>query len=148
MKKLIIVILIMILLSGCSLKKNAYSFEQFQDYTISNEYQFSDITSQLNDENILEAGMASTSTWHVEYYHLNSIEESLKMFNYNKSIFESSSKVKNIQVQSSGLNYNYYSLTTTKSFMYVCQVDDTLVYASTPVEYRKRALKFIQNMGY
>lgn len=147
-KYLSIILLILVLFSGCSLRKNVYSFDKFQEYTITNEYQFTDITDQVDNKNIIEAGMASTSTWHIEYYHLNNKEEALKMFNYNKSTFENSTKVKSLQLESTGLNYNYYSLTTNKTFMYVCQVDDTLIYASVPVEYRKKVLKFIQNMGY
>lgn len=149
MKKIVLLLLIILLFfTGCSFKKQVLSFDKFQDFTIMNEYQFTDITSQVDNSDITEAGMASTSTWHVEFYHLKSVEDAKRMFNYNKSNFQNNTSVKTLQVESNGLNYHYYTLTTTKAFMYVCQVDDTLLYASAPVEYRKRILNFIKELGY
>ena len=149
MKKIVFLILIVILLSGCAFKKNALSFDRFQEITINNEYQFTDITTNFTEkDNVIEAGMSSTSTWHIEYYHLNSKDNALKMFNYNKGLFNNTISTKNIKIENNGLNYTYYSLTTTKEFMYICQVDDTLLYAKVPVEYRKKVLNFINEIGY
>ena len=91
---------------------------------------------------------ASDDKWQVDFYVLDDSTQAKDMFNNNKSIFESY-KGKNSLESSTALgNYENYSLTSSGYYMYICRVDNTLVYASVIDSYKDEVKEFIEKLGY
>ena len=149
MKKITLCLMIIILLTGCENKK-AINSDEFKDKATSNNYIVSDITSQFEKSKIVENAVTANKlgAWVVEFYTLKSNSNAEYMFDYNKEE-ASSKKVNNSkEVSSSSGNFSTYSLTNNGYYIYICKVDNTLLYTKVNEQYKDEVNKFIQELGY
>ena len=147
--KITLCLMIIILLTGCENKKEINS-DEFKDKATSNNYIVSDITSQFEKSKIVENAVTANKlgAWVVEFYTLKSNSNAEYMFNYNKEK-ASNDKVKNSkEVSNSSGNFSTYSLTNNGYYIYICKVDNTLLYTKVNEEYKDEVNKFIQELGY
>ena len=69
--------------------------------------------------------------------------------NNGKDIPSSAENSKNSkEVSNSSGNFTTYSLTDNGYYIYLCKVDDTLLYTRVKEEYKEEVDKFIQELGY
>ena len=148
MKKLVFFFLLIVLISGCSLRKETFDLEKIQQVADEQEYQFLDVSSQFDDEKIVSAHIVATTLWQIEFYVLDTEENAYDMFMSNQASFKLKKESTSSEEEKSGVNYHYYSLITADTFMYLNQVDNTLVYIHIPVEHRKKALNFLKKIDY
>lgn len=147
--KITLCLMIIILLTGCKNKK-AINSNDFKEKATSNNYIVSDITSQFEKSKIVENAVTANKlgAWVVEFYTLKNDSSAKYMFNYNKEKV-SSEKVKNSkEVSSSSGNFSTYSLTNNGYYIYICKVDNTLLYTKVNEQYKNEVNKFIQELGY
>lgn len=147
--KITLCLMIIILLTGCKNKK-AINFEEFKEKATTNNYIVSDITSQFEKSKIVENAVTANKLgeWVVEFYTLKSDSNAEYMFDYNKEE-ASSKKVNNSkETSSSSGNYSTYSLTNNGYYIYICKVDNTLLYTKVNEQYKDEVNKFIQELGY
>jgi len=150
MKKLIIVIVIFLCL-GCGKISSPLTLEEFQDECDKNELYFYDISENFKEsEKIIQAGMASTSVWHIEFYIFNDEDDAKEAYDTNKEDFLEIKKESSTYSDSDKEynNKNTYSLITNTTYYYVSRIDETLIYVKVPVENRGRVKKFVEELGY
>ena len=70
------------------------------------------------------------------------------MFDYNKDEITKSKSKNSREVSNSSGNFTTYSLTDNGDYIYLCKVDDTLLYTKVKEEYKEEVDKFIQELGY
>ncbi len=146
---ILIIIICLFTLTGCSLMKKKISLDEFQDYTNSKNYNFFDVTDNFDyNKEVKKAGMAATTVWQIEFYIFDTKEHAIDMFNINKKLFKKDKNNNSYEYMNDGINYKYYTLTTNKTYMYICRVDNTVIYCRVPVEYRNKVKRFIKDMGY
>lgn len=147
--KITLCLMMIILLTGCENKK-AINSHEFKEKATSNNYIVSDITSQFEKSKIVDNAVTANKlgAWVVEFYTLKSDSNAEYMFNYNKEK-ASNEKAKNSkEVSSSSGNFSTYSLTNNGYYIYICKVDNTLLYTKVNEEYKDEVNKFIQELGY
>lgn len=137
------------ILTGCSLRKKVISFDEFQSITMKSNYHFLDVTDQFNyDKRIKKAGLAATSVWQVEFYIFDTKDSADAMFQSNVKSFKEEKGSTSFEEKINMFNYKSYALTTNAQYMYVCRVENTVVYSRVPVEYRDKVIKFMKKIGY
>ena len=146
---LIGLLIVMFTLTGCGSKK-LLTTDNFKTISSNNNFKIYDVLEQYSEYDFInEATVAANDDkWQVEFYVLEDSENAKDMFNNNKSIFETY-KGKNSLESSTALgNYENYSLTSSGYYMYICRVDNTLVYASVKDSYKDEVKEFIEKLGY
>ena len=95
-----------------------------------------DVTSQYYSYGIDEA------------YELNSISKTENMFETNKDYFEGRAGSSRI-TSSYGLgDYDVYSLTSNGDYMYLCRIDNTLLYIDVDDRYKEEVKEIIDELDY
>lgn len=147
---LCVVCLLMIFsLTGCGSKK-AITTDDFKSIAESSSYSIADVTSQYAEFNFInEATVAQSSDgWQVEFYMLEDKENATNMFNTNKSDFESKKDGFVTESSVNMPNYSTYSLTSGGYYMYLCRVDNTLLYVKVLDTYKDDVKALIKKLGY
>ena len=148
-KTIFILLLCFFFICGCSNKMQSISVEDFHKVVQAYDYNYIDASRQFEEvENIVSVSMASTNVWHIEFYVLNSQDSAIELYDVNQHSFLQAKTSTSYETEDHGKNFHQYSLTTSHYFMYLCQIDDTLLYARVPVEYRNKVSKLIHNLGY
>ena len=137
------------LLTGCFSKK-AISTNEFRNKASNYNFEVVDVAGQYADYGyVKEATVAkSSNNWQVEFYVLSTNDNAKNMFELNKTTFEESINTSSKHSSASIGNYSTYSLTTENNFMYICRIDNTLIYLNIPKGYEKQAQTFIKDLGY
>ena len=152
MKKLkyfVFLSVLILFITGCSLKKETITIDEFQKVTESSNYTFVDSTDSFAEvDGIQKVGIASNGSWQVEFYQLSSKAKAEDLFESNKQGFKEDVSNTSYEETTKGTNYKTYSLTTGTSYMYLSVVEDTLLYVRVPVEYRDQVRKFVDKTGY
>ena len=148
-KYLFIIFIIVIFVSGCGVQKKVLTVDEFRSISEDRGYHFFDVSDRfLDDDKIVSASLAATSVWQVEFYVLDNKDHAIEMYDSNIHTFLGEKDSNSYEKKEKGLNYENYSLTTNKTYMYVCRVDNTIIYSRVPVEYRSNIIKFINKLKY
>lgn len=145
---LLICLLTLFTLTGCA-KKKVITTNEFK--TIAENYGYTTEKPQQNNDydNINETIIASKpSGIEVKFYILKSSSDAETMFNDNKKFFKT---LKGNSVTESSItisNYLSYSLTSNNKFMYLCKVENTLLYVDVEETYKSEVKDFIKALGY
>ena len=148
-KKIIFIILISLFLTGCVGSKEKLTPTQFSEYAIESEYEIQDKTKALKDSNIKKVILAKKGNdYQIEFYKLKGITEAIYMFNDNRKEFKTSKTETSTYTYTNLGNYSVYSLTNESYYMYLCRVDDTLLYIKVPINYKDEVIEFTEKIGY
>lgn len=146
-KKLLLIIIISLFVAGCGIYKNKTTTSQFKVIASELGYEVIDKTKALNDKRFKKVILAKKNNdCQIEYYKLKSINDALYMFNDNKNIFKVSKTETSSYTSKNIGNYNTYELTNESNYMYLCRVEDTLIYLKVDVAYKDDVLEFIDNL--
>lgn len=142
-------LMMMLLLVGCENKK-VITLDTFKEKATSNNYIVSDVTSQFKKSKIVKTATTANnlSKWVIEFYTLKSDSDAEYMFDYNKDEITKSKSKNSKEVSISSGNFTTYSLIDNGYYIYLCKVDDTLLYTKVKEEYKEEVDKFIQELGY
>ena len=148
-KKVLIIVLISLFLTGCVGSKEKISTNQFIEFAAESGYEIQDKTRALKDSNIKKVILAKKNNeCQIEYYKLKGITEAIYMFNDNRKIFKTSKNETSTYTYTNLSNYSVYSLTNESYYMYLCRVDDTLLYIKVPLNYKDEIVEFTEKIGY
>ncbi len=145
----VVCFLMLFALTGCG-NKNAITTSDFKSKTENLSYVTTDVTSQYASYGyIQEATIAQSSDgYQVEFYVLDDAGNATSMFNTNKATFESYKGNSSTESSSSMGNYSSYSLTSSGYYMYLCRVDNTLLYVKVKDTYKNSVKSLIKELGY
>lgn len=140
--------LVAITLTGCS--KKVLTTTEFTSRMQNNNFITGDVTTQFEEaEFVKEATIAkSPDGWQIEFYVLSSESTAKAMFETNKERFIESKDGNSGQTSSNIGNYETFSLTSNGKYMYLCRVDNTLIYLNVDSTYKSNAQKIVKELGY
>ena len=146
----ILCFVVLFTLTGCfeATVKNTSDFKSLSER---NKYTTSDVTSQYSaDQNVKEATVAKISEdSQIEFFVLKDEVSAGKMFITNKiKIDNGKSGSSSTSYSSNGPNYSTYSLSYSNKYMYICRVDNTLLYIKALSEFKDNIKKFVKEFGY
>lgn len=151
-RKLLICIIfsfILILLSGCFIKKNVISSDQFASIMQEHKFSITDATDQYsNFAYVSSVQVATSKDFQIEFYILDSEENAMKMYTRNKSNFEKEKTSSALTTDSSVNNYSSFSITDNTMYRYICRVENTLIYVNTTKESKDKVKEIIASLGY
>lgn len=146
----VLVVAMMFTLSGCG-DKTALTVEGFTQQAQDQGCTVSDATAQFASEAVIESATIAKHAdgWQVEFYVLTDEAAAVNMFDYNKSTFEESKGSSASAEASTNMGNNAsYSLTIDGNYMFVCRVDNTVVYVSEDSAHKDAVKSLIKAMGY
>ncbi len=147
--KMFFVTAIVLFLTGCG-NKTVITNDDFIAKAQSNNYTITDVTEEYSSFGNVKSGTVAQSSndWQVEFYVLTDESNATSMFNTNKDAFESYKSNSSAESSVSMGNYTSYSLTSGGYYMYLCRVDNTLIYARVADTYKDTVKSFIKDLGY
>lgn len=103
---------------------------EFQNAAEKAGYEVMDSTEQFAAYDHIESASIAIkdNDYQVEFYTTSNSASAASMFQTSRASFETTKGSKTIERGKSGENYQSYSLLTNRQYMYVCQIDNTLVY--------------------
>lgn len=144
--KLFTFIFLIILLSGCGKEKVALSKEEFAEKLGEQGFIVSDVTTQIEDENITFVASASNNLYQIEVYVFKDDNYAKEAYKTNKESFVNLTNEKGKEKTND--NYEKYTQSLSDTYNMVVRLDNTLVYSSVNKEYKKSLDKVIKNIGY
>ncbi len=147
MKKILMslfAIIIILTLSGCGAKKEVTANE-FKTILTKAGYSVNDITSVMEDSNVVTVETAGNSNFQFEFYVFKSEALAKAAYKSNKKLFESS-KIKSKEKNED--TYDKYIQQTDTSYNTVIRVGKTILYGSVGKDYKGDLKNAISKLGY
>ena len=145
----ILCFLMIFMLTGCK-DKIALSAEEFKSKVENNGYTAYDVTDQYSEYEYIKTGMVAlnSSNYQIEFYVLDNESNAKRMFDDNKSKFESSQSGVSSHSEASLKNYSTYTLNSNGKYMHLCRVDNTLLYVDIDETYKDQVKDLVNKLGY
>lgn len=136
-------------LTGCG-NKTSITTNEFTTKTKNKNYTITNVKSQYASyEYIKEATVAkSEEGFQIEFYVLDNKENAMNMFETNQKDFESNKQDNSLETSTAVGNYQKYSLLSNGYYMYICRIDNTLIYARVNETYKNTVKDLIKDLGY
>lgn len=142
--KFLIFSFVLILICGCSDKK-ALDKEQITTKLSNEGFIVSDITLQMEDENVTCVLVANNSKYNIEYYRFKDKKLATEAYENNKKAFE---KYKSNGKETQKDTYKKYTQELSDTYNSLTVIDNTLIYASINIEYKSDLKSVLKNIGY
>ena len=149
-KKILLLGMMLLLLTACSLSKKAITKDDFVKKAEDNKLIVVDVLEQFAEKEEMESATvaASPENWQVEFYVLATKKDAKDMFKKNKDDFEGSYSVKKVTVNLSGTNYDKFTMDASDMYFVLTRVDNTLLYVKAPSNAKEPINEFIKELGY
>lgn len=123
---------------------------EFCDELEDEGYVMVDITDQYASYGIEEAYLAvkSNQEYQIEFYELSSEGKAISMFESNKEYFEGRAGSSRVTSSYGFGNYDIYSLKSNGDYMYLCRIDNTLLYIDVEDIYEDEVKEIIDELDY
>ena len=141
---LFVLILLVVILSACT-KKKALSTKEISDKLSNNGFIITDVTNQMEDSNINYVASANNGKFQIEYYVFVDVDNAKKAYESNKASFENN-KTKGKEKEAE--TYQKYTQELSDTYNLIARIDNTLIYSSVNIEYKKVLNKVIKDLGY
>lgn len=85
--------------------------------------------------------------YHLEFYEMATIDAAQKLYDGNRRYFEQYEYLgvhKSISLE----NYSNYTLTSKSNFGVLSLIDNTMIYAEVPMEYKDQIIYLLYRLGY
>ena len=149
----VICVLVMLMLTACG-KKTALTNDEFikkaQDNGMITEDQAEQYSGYDHVKSVTTAGIVDGNDvkWTCDFMIAVDESKAKEMFENNKTTFENSTDGTTSSSSVNMGNYNTFELNANGKYMYLCRVDNTLVYFNVDEAYKDDAKKFIKALGY
>lgn len=149
--KVLLLIILVVLLSACGIKKEAIDEEEFnrimtkEGFRISNVYQQVVGYGYFDDAYI---AVEKDGKYQIEYYELDEDSNALNFYNANKKIFEASKTDNSIYTNVDLPDNSKYTLTTKDSYKVISRIEDTVVYLDVDKKYKNEVNNILKKLGY
>lgn len=149
-KYLIVVLLIGIFtVTGCSSNKKALTVSEVKEKVENIGFKVIDSKAKFNGTdyvtNALEIG---NSNFYVEFIELNDVDTAKTLFQNNKEQIDGNRKGDFKNNSSSGNNYETYELISDGYYMYICRIDNTILYVDDKVEFESEMKQIVKALNY
>lgn len=142
--KLFTCLLIIVTLSGCGSKK-ALKSNDIKNKLSNLGFTINDVTSYMEDENIKNVITANNGKYQIEFYTFDSKEDAKKAYETNVKNFTINKKNKKEKHED---NYDKFTQELSDTYNMVIRLNNTLLYSSINLEYKRDLNKTIKNLGY
>lgn len=131
-------------------EKAPISAKEFYEEMEDEGYVLVDVTSQYASYGIEEAYIAvkSNQEYQIEFYELSSIGKAESMFETNKEYFQDRAGSTKVTSSYGFGNYDIYSLKSNGDYMYLCRIDNTLLYIDVEDIYKDEVKEIIDELDY
>jgi len=149
--KTLMLVVLVVLISACSSKKEAIDVDRFKEVMRDNSYYVVNSKEQFSEyDYIIESYIAinSDKTFQIEFYKLSDVDNSIAFYNYNKDIFDASKTSNSVYTDINLNNNSKYTLTTDDSYKVLSRIDDTVVYVNTNKEHKDDIKSILKKIGY
>ena len=144
----IVCLLTLFITTGC-MNKKAITTSEFKSKMDNKGFTITDVKEQYAQyDYVEEATIASNGNYQIEFYKISNVDKANGMFNTNKKIFKESKGNGAIETTNKMGNYENYSLTSGGYYMYLCRVDNTLIYIKVNTTYKDSVINIIKDLGY
>ena len=136
-------------LVGCS-AKTAITSSDFIKCCEDKNLHVEDISGSFIDNSDVNEVVVATSEegWTVEFYIFSDESVSKQAFEANKKKFEDSKSGVFSEKSVSIKNYSTYRIKSNGDYMYICRVDNTLVYVCVDDVYENSVINLLSELGY
>ena len=145
----IISLLVMFILSGCNNNK-IITVDEFKKEAEKLNYVTLDVTEQYtsnkNIKNVITTKGSEKYT--ILFFVFDDDLSATGMFNTNKSSFESYKNNNSKERSLSMIDYSIYALESDNYYMYICRVNNTLIYTKVSNIYKDKVNKLIKKLEY
>lgn len=143
-----LIILTLFVFTGCG--KKALTTEDFEAKAKDSGFTVKDYTGEIDDyEHIKHVTVAKADgNWQVQFYELYDIDSAQQTFDKYKMDFEKHKDSSSAESSSSDDNYSMYTLLSQGYYMYICRVDNTILYAKVDEENKDNVKRFMNSLGY
>ena len=142
--KLLMFLFIIVLLSGCGSKK-VLKTSDIKSKLSNLGFTTTDVTSYMEDKNIKSVITANNGKYQKEFYTFNSKKNAKEAYKTNVKSFLANKKDKKEKNED---NYDKFIQELSDTYNVVIRLDNTLLYGSVNLEYKKDLNKVIKNLNY
>lgn len=142
--KLFTCLLIIVTLSGCGSKK-ALKSNDIKNKLSNLGFTINDVTSYMEDKNIKNVITANNGKYQIEFYTFDSKGDAKKAYETNVKNFSINKKNKKEKHED---NYDKFTQELSDTYNMVIRLNNTLLYSSINLEYKRDLNKTIKNLGY
>lgn len=143
--KIIIILLFICFSVGCSENKKALTKKQITNKLSSMEFYVDDNTKLMEDSTIKTALSAYNGKYQIEYYIFKDKNRAEEAYSSNKKYFENNKKNGKEKKKD---NYTKYTQELTDTYNVLTRVDNTLLYMSTNIEYKREVKNILKEINY
>ena len=143
--KIVIVLLVVLILTGCGAKKTALNQKQITDKLYKLEFFVDDNTKLMEDSTMRTALSAYNSKYQIEYYIFKDEKRAKEAFQDNKKYFDNNGKKGKEKTKE---NYSKYVQELSDTYNVLTRVDNTLLYISSNIEYKSDIKKVLKELNY
>ncbi|MCL1918370.1 MAG: hypothetical protein FWG14_08660 [Peptococcaceae bacterium] len=138
---------LMMFMTACTITApNPITSNTFQEKMEASGYTVVDIIEQFAEHpHMLKAFGSESDTLHIEFYEINSLDNTAGVFSTNKSKLESYSGT-NTSAQVN--NYKKFTIKTSEKYYVIMQVETTFIYSYSNASDSAKLDELIKNLGY
>ena len=149
LKTLVLVILI-ILLSGCMLEeKESIDIEEFNKIMTNENFKVVSVKEQFAQYDYFEeAFVATNNNYQIEFYELEEDNYAVDFYETNKKVFEQTKPNTSIYINEDFNESNKYILTTDNEYKVISRIEDTVIYLNVDKKYKEEVNSILKKLGY
>lgn len=99
-------------------------------------------------EYVKEATIASNGDYQLEFYELSDVNNAVKFYNNNKSIFEQSKGTVSSNTSVNLKNSSKYTQSSSEKYMVVSRIENTVIYVDVEDSYKETVKTLLDEIGY
>lgn len=146
--KIICILAMLLVTSGCS--KEVLNTNTFAAILKNNGFNLIDLTEQYKNQNHINKVIIgkNNNEYQIEYYLLKDIETAKSLYNKNVNNISKLNVSTTKQTKLEGNNYLKYTLVTTDNYYVIMQLDNTLIYIESSIDYEDEINEILKEMKY
>lgn len=145
---IVVVLLITVLLMGCTITKEAITKEEFVERMENEGYAIADATNQFDEGVVKSVTLAINDKFQIEFFDMPNADSAIVSFNTNKENIQNVKGGKYVEKSKSGSNFDSYKLKTDESYYVVSRIEDTFIYAVVPEDEKDNLDKVLTLLEY
>ena len=141
--------ILIILLSACSLKRDSIDEDQFISIMTNEGFNVVNIKEQYIEYGYFEeVYVAKNNNYQIDFYELEDDSYAKKLYNNNKQNMELEKSGSYIDSNVELINFNKYTLDNQGTYTVVSRIDDTIIYLGVSNEYKSEVNDILKKLGY
>ncbi|MBN2794735.1 MAG: lipoprotein [Clostridia bacterium] len=148
MKKFVLILGLVLILSGCESDKTPTTVEDFLDYANAMEMKTVDATGQFPEGAVESVTIAYNDKFQVEFYIVPTEEQAKDAFDQNVTAFENAFTGSSSHVSTELGNNGSYAATDDNYYYLVSRIDNTFFYVVAEKAYKDEIKDYLEHFDY